>query len=185
MLFISLTIASSQHQTTLPPPTQDQIRTCSNPIPSRSHSPLFFLPYLFLSPLPPRSRTSSTNKAATTLHSYTPLLHLNLGSLFHTNRFLPISLCAQSEDVYPCSLYTDIRATATVRTTRVYICPPARRGGQRFNKKFVSFSPFLLCVLDIHLRGTTVHIRLCRRLTLRLRPSPPLLPLPSCFPLCS
>jgi hypothetical protein len=109
-------------------------------------SPLFFLPYLFLSPLPPRSRTSSTNKAATTLHSYAPLLHLNLGSLFHTNGFLPISLCAQSEDVYPCSLYTDIRATATVRTTRVYICPPARRGGQRFNKKFVSFfSISLVC----------------------------------------
>ena len=39
-------------------------------------SPLFPLPYFFLSPLPLRSRTLSTNLVATTRQSYAPPLHL-------------------------------------------------------------------------------------------------------------
>jgi hypothetical protein len=50
-------------------PNANVFQSHSFPLPS----PLYSLPYLFLSPLPLRSRTSSTNTALTTRQSYAPV----------------------------------------------------------------------------------------------------------------
>ncbi|KAF8488376.1 hypothetical protein F5888DRAFT_1296505 [Russula emetica] len=124
--FLSLTTSlqvTSQHQTTqcLPNyPTQDQMRTCLNFIPSRSHRPSFPTPTTFSFHLSLFALGHRPTNSAAATQSYAPRLHLVLVSLLHTNNLLP-SLCVLCEDSYPCSLYTDIPATATVRTTRVYI----------------------------------------------------------------
>jgi hypothetical protein len=181
-------LASGQNQTTHCLPDYRHKPKCERlpipfllaPIPSLFHwHPL---------PLPFTSLLSDIVNQHNRHHTAVVLLflHLVLVSLFHTNKFpltSPVFPARGRVPLLPLHRYP--RHRHSTYNACIYTCPSARRGGQRSNRKILSSSPFPLCVLDIRLRGTTVYIRLCRRLTLRLRLSPPLFTLSSCFPLCS
>jgi hypothetical protein len=86
--------------------------------------------------------------------------------------------------VYPCSLYTGIPPTATVRTTRVYI-PSLLLVEEGMNVLIRILCPLLHFSCVFSSRHPSLWNRrpqrLCRCLTLCLRLSPPLFPLPLAF----
>jgi hypothetical protein len=132
-------------------------RSHSFPLPS----PLFSLPYLFLSPLPLRSRTSSTNTAATTRQSFVPLLRLVLVSLFHINKFLlisPVRPVRGRVPLLPLHRYLRHRHS-TYNTSILYLPSCSSRKAWRSNQKFaVLFSISPVCSrLDIRLCGIAVR----------------------------